>query len=76
MLPIPTKLKVLPKVDWHKRDIELNIKVKDILLKAEGSMSRTGLDKELGGHGWLIRMQHKLPLTMSTFYKLAKPKII
>ncbi|MEP4892242.1 MAG: TnsD family Tn7-like transposition protein, partial [Aliiglaciecola sp.] len=66
-LPIPTKPKVRSKVDWNKRDIELASKVKNILLKAKGKMTRTSLDKELGGHGWLIRMQHKLPLTMTAF---------
>lgn len=66
-LPVPTKPKARPKVDWKQRDLELSTKVESILLKAKDKMTRTKLDKELGGHGWLIRMQHKLPLTMSTF---------
>ncbi|MDB2374144.1 TnsD family transposase [Psychrosphaera haliotis] len=68
-LPIPTKPKVRSKADWKKRDLELATKVKNILLKAKGKMTRTSLDKELGGHGWLIRMQHKLPQTMAAFQR-------
>lgn len=69
-LPEPTKPKVCSKVNWKKRDLELASKVKIILLKTKVKMTRTSLDKELGGHGWLIRMQHKLPLTMVTFQTL------
>jgi len=68
-LPAPSKTKQCSKVDWKKRDVELAAKVKNILFQSKKKMNRTTLDKMLGGHGWLIRMQHKLPLTMSTFHK-------
>ena len=66
-LPPPTKPIVRSKVDWNKRDLELAPKVKAIMCMTKGTITRTKLDKALGGHGWLIRMQHKLPLTMATF---------
>ncbi|WP_406610106.1 TnsD family Tn7-like transposition protein [Agarivorans sp. JK6] len=69
-LPAPTKPQILSKVDWKKRDLELAVRVRSIMLKTKDRMTRTRLDKELGGHGWLIRMQYKLPLTMSVFQTL------
>jgi len=70
-LPSPTKPKVRPKVDWEKRDIELASKVKTIASECDGTISRTKLDKALGGHGWLTRMKHKLPMTMNVFHELS-----
>jgi hypothetical protein len=68
-LPVATKPKVPPRVDWELRDIELASKVKSILLKPNGKMTFTKLDEALGGHGWLTRMRHKLPHTMAVFRK-------
>lgn len=69
-LPPPSKPRVRAKVNWEKRDIELAPLVSTIMHGFNGAISRTKLDKEIGGHGWLIRMQHKLPLTMAVFNNL------
>jgi len=71
-LPSPTKPIVRSKVNWEKRDIELAPQVSTIMHNINDAISRTTLDKALGGHGWLIRMQHKLPITMATFHELKK----
>ena len=36
------------------------------------SISRSQLDEKLGGHGWLIRYQHKLPVTIAFYQKRNK----
>ena len=69
-LPPPSKPRVRSKVNWEKRDIELAPKVRTIMHNINGSISRAKLDKEVGGHGWLIRMQHKLPVTMAIYHEL------
>lgn len=69
-LPSPTKPIVRSKVNWEKRDIELAPKVSTIMHNINGAISRTKLDKEIGGHGWLLRMQHKLPITMAIYHEL------
>lgn len=69
-LPSPTKPVVRSKVNWEKRDVELAPQVSAIMHNINGAISRTQLDKEIGGHGWLIRMQHKLPITMAVFNNL------
>jgi hypothetical protein len=66
-LPSPTKPVVRSKVNWEKRDVELAPRVSTIMHNINGAISRTALDIEIGGHGWLIRMQHKLPITMAVF---------
>jgi len=71
-LPSPTKPIVRSKINWEKRDIELAPQVSTIMHNINGAISRTTLDKALGGHGWLIRMQHKLPITMAIFHELKK----
>lgn len=70
ILPVPTKPKVHSKVDWKKRDLELAIKVESMLLKSKAVISRTKLDKAIGGHGWLIKYANKLPVTMAVLQKL------
>ena len=72
-LPSPTKPKVRSKINWEERDIELTSKVRVIMHNTNNSISLTELDKVLGGHGWLIQMQHKLPMTVSVFNELNKP---
>jgi len=69
-LPSPTKPVVRSKVNWEKRDVELAPRVSTIMCNINGAISRTKLDKAIGGHGWLIRMQHKLPITMAIYHKL------
>lgn len=71
-LPSPTKPVVRSKYNWEKRDVELASRVSTIMHNINGAISRTELDKEIGGHGWLIRMQHKLPITMAVFNELKK----
>tara|TARA_R110001599_G_scaffold353856_1_gene600439 strand:+ start:17605 stop:19176 length:1572 start_codon:yes stop_codon:yes gene_type:complete len=71
-LPAPTKPIPASKVDWKKRDEILEPKVRRLMLKYSGCISRTKLDKEIGGHGWLIKMKHKLPLTLKVYYELAE----
>jgi hypothetical protein len=58
-LPSPTKPKVRSKGNWKERDAELAPKVRAIMHNTNNSISLTELDKALGGHGWLLRMQHK-----------------
>jgi hypothetical protein len=69
-LPTPTKPKVYSKVNWEERDRELAQKVSTIMHNINGAISCTKLDKAIGSHGWLIRMQHKLPITMAIFHQL------
>jgi hypothetical protein len=73
-LPSPTKPKVYLKVNWEKRDTELALKVSAIMNNINGAISRTKLDKAIGGHGWLIQMQHKLPITMGVLHRLKVTK--
>ncbi|KPZ59934.1 hypothetical protein AN391_00873 [Pseudoalteromonas sp. P1-13-1a] len=63
-LPAPTKPQALARVNWSKRDRELLTKVKAILVKSEVTLSRTKLDKAIGGHGWLTRYANRLPETI------------
>lgn len=71
-LPSPTKPIVRSKVNWEKRDIELAPQVSNIMHNINGAISRAELDKAIGGHGWLIRMKHKLPITMNIIKQLQK----
>lgn len=66
-LPVAMKAKQHSSVDWQQRDIELSEKVKDLLSSLDEAVSRTALDKLLGGHGWLIKHRNKLPLTMAAY---------
>lgn len=63
-LPAPTKPQALARVNWSKRDRELLTKVKAILVRSEVTLSRTKLDKAIGGHGWLTRYANRLPETI------------
>ena len=71
-LPPPSKPHPPPKVDWKKRDRELVTKVRAIMSNSCESISRSQLDEKLGGHGWLIRYQHKLPVTIAFYQKRNK----
>jgi hypothetical protein len=50
-----------PSVDWTARDKLLAMKVKLMLAPCK---SISALDRKLGGHNWLIKYPHKLPITM------------
>ena len=67
-LPKACKFKPKPKVDWEKRDRVLVKEVRIIMNCLDDPISRSQLDKKLGGYGWLLRYQHKLPETMTEYY--------
>ena len=67
-LPKACKFKPKPKVDWEKRDRVLVKEVRIIMNCLNDPISRSQLDKKLGGYGWLLRYQHKLPETMTEYY--------
>ncbi|MBQ4848530.1 TnsD family Tn7-like transposition protein [Pseudoalteromonas sp. MMG012] len=69
-LPSSTKPQVRSKINWEERDVKLASKVRVAMHNTSSSISLAELDKMLGGHGWLIQMQHKLPVTMAVFNKL------
>jgi hypothetical protein len=69
-LPKAQKPVAKPRVDWQQRDAMLVHKVTFIMQQHNNQLSRTQLDKRLGGHNWLTKKKHKLPLTMSTYHKL------
>ncbi|MEI8704710.1 TnsD family Tn7-like transposition protein [Pseudoalteromonas sp. B62] len=71
-LPAPTRPKIRSKVDWKKRDSALTARVESIMGNLIGPISRSQLDEKLGGHGWLIRYQHKLPETIAIYQKINK----
>jgi hypothetical protein len=64
-LPTPMKPKLQLKVNWKQRDKELARKAINILRSTKIQISRTQLDLIIGGNGWLFRMEHKLPETMT-----------
>ena len=68
-LPVPTKPKVRSKVNWLQRDLELASIIREIKLNSTSVLSCTKLDKMTGGHGWLIRNQSKLPITMKIYHE-------
>jgi len=61
-LPLPQTSRYHASVDWAARDKLLAIKVKFML---EPCLSISALDRQLGGHNWLIKYADKLPLTMA-----------
>lgn len=71
-LPTAMKTKRHSRVDWQQRDIELSGRVEKLLSSIEGTISKTDLDKLVGGHGWLIKYRAKLPLTMKVYKSLNK----
>lgn len=62
-LPAPQKVQHVDRVDWEKRDKEFSKLVAQILSNSNHKLSRTELDRALGGHGWLISKKKKLPIT-------------
>lgn len=66
-LPEPTKIIYKNCVDWHQRDIELADITSKLLDQQVEKVSRTELDRLLGGHGWLIKYKEQLPITMSVY---------
>jgi len=70
VLPKPTKPTIKARVDWAKRDAELVKKVREVMKKNGFHLSRTELDRLLGGHGWLTRKKRKLPNAIKTYHSL------
>lgn len=65
-LPKVHKNKKLTRIDWSARDTEILV----ILKKLSGLyLSLSAIDREIGGHNWLLKYQAKLPL--STNYALS-----
>lgn len=71
-LPVAMKAKQNQKVNWQQRDIKLSARVHDILLSLDRKISKSELDKLLGGHEWLTKYEAKLPLTMATYKSFNK----
>jgi hypothetical protein len=69
-MPKPLKPVVKPRVDWAKRDQELVVRITDIFKESQNRLTRTQLDRELGGHGWLTKKKAKLPLSLLLYEKL------
>ncbi|MFS1510585.1 MULTISPECIES: TnsD family Tn7-like transposition protein [unclassified Vibrio] len=63
-LPAPQKVQHVNRVDWEQRDKELSKQVAQILSNSDRKLSRTELDRTLGGHGWLTSKKKKLPTTL------------
>ncbi|MEH6457063.1 MAG: TnsD family Tn7-like transposition protein, partial [Cocleimonas sp.] len=69
-LPKAQKPVAKPRVDWHQRDKLLMARIRSIMQEHENKLSRTLLDKLLGGHGWLTKHKHKLPKTLRVYRNL------
>lgn len=63
-LPAPQKVQHVDRVDWEQRDEELSKQVAKILANSDRKLSRTKLDRALGGHSWLTSKKEKLPRTL------------
>jgi hypothetical protein len=68
-MPKATTPKRSMKVDWEKRDGELAVKIAEILASSNIHLSRTQLDQLLGGHGWLTKYKHCLPLSLNAYIR-------
>ncbi|NRF27448.1 TniQ family protein [Vibrio coralliilyticus] len=63
VLPVATQTQHVDRVDWHRRDEELVEAVCELIISSNSKLSRTTLDRCLGGHGWLTSKIAKLPKT-------------
>lgn len=73
-LPTAKKPVAKPRVDWQQRDLTLVTKVCSIMQQHQNRLSRTQLDKLLGGHGWLTKKKHKLPNSLMKYQNLYQEK--
>lgn len=71
MMPRPTTPSAKPRVDWKQRDIELSSQVKALMQQTNGQLSRTQVDKKLGGHGWLTKRKHLFPVSLNAYINYA-----
>ncbi|PKG74692.1 transposase [Shewanella sp. GutCb] len=74
VLPVATQTQHVGRVDWHQRDKLLVAKICLIMQQHQNQLSRTQLDKLLGGHGWLTKKKHKLPRALMKYQSLLKEK--
>lgn len=63
VLPPSTKPRHVDRVDWNVRDLDLVDRIYIFLTSSNTKLSRTELDKRLGGHAWLTSKINKLPKT-------------
>lgn len=68
-LPDPQKVQHVDRVNWEQRDKEISKQIVQILSGSDRNLSRTELDKILGGHGWLTSKIGKLPKTKELLIK-------
>jgi hypothetical protein len=69
VLPTASKTQHVDRVDWYQRDSELVDVIRELLLSSSNKLSRTELDKALGGHGWLTSKLNKMPKTRELLKK-------
>ncbi|OQQ02063.1 transposase [Vibrio splendidus] len=62
-LPVATQARHVDRVNWHQRDDELVKVVYRLIISSSCKLSRTELDRLLGGHGWLTFQIDRLPKT-------------
>ncbi|MEZ9471117.1 TnsD family Tn7-like transposition protein [Vibrio lentus] len=62
-LPVATQTQHVDRVDWDRRDEELVEAVREFIISSNSKLSRTELDRCLGGHCWLTSKIAKLPKT-------------
>lgn len=68
-LPVAKKTQHVDRVDWCKRDKEVVSAIYEIVKLSKMPLSRTELDRMLGGHGWLTSKISKFPKTKRLLIK-------
>ncbi|QUM87424.1 TniQ family protein [Moritella sp. 36] len=62
-LPVAQKTQHVDRVDWYMRDTDVASAICEIMKFSEMPLTRTELDRMLGGHSWLTSKNSKLPKT-------------
>jgi hypothetical protein len=75
-LPEPQAPRRNPRVNWKVRDLEISVRIKEILVTHPEKLSRTALDELLGGHGWLTKYRAKLPKSLVVYNRYAKTVLV
>lgn len=65
-LPAAKTSRYYPALKWAARDKILALKMRNMIKPA---VSLSALDRQLGGHGWLLKNSQMLPLTMAEAYQ-------
>ncbi|MCL1060123.1 TnsD family transposase [Shewanella gelidimarina] len=73
-LQLPARQAYAPRVgvNWANRDYAV---LAQLMGLRAGYRSMSALDRELGGHGWLLRFHRKLPKSTAFARKLLRPKL-